>query len=86
MACNTASVLTNMRRNALFGAAILLLLTLTMTARPVSADTLVPNDFKLQSFSKTIDFYDFARSQAASLGSQRHPQMHTHTSIRYTSM
>lgn len=62
-----------MLKKAWFGAAILVLVALTMTAVPVSADTLAPNDFKLQSFNKTIDFYDFARSQAASLGKPAPP-------------
>jgi hypothetical protein len=59
---------TSMHRKTWFGVAILLLLAITMTTVPVSADTLVPDDFKLQSFSKTIDFMDFVRANAARLG------------------
>jgi len=41
----------------------------TLAMKPASAvDTLSPNDFKLQSFSKTLDFFDFVRSYAASHG------------------
>jgi len=36
--------------------------------KPVSAATLSPNDFKLQSFSKTVDFFDYVRSYAGSHG------------------
>lgn len=63
-----------MRRKAWFGAVILSLLVFTMTAVPASADTLMPNDFKLQSFSKTIDFADYARANAASLGKPVPPE------------
>lgn len=59
-----------MHRNASFGVAVFLILIITMSVSPVVADTLTPNDFKLQSFSKTIDFYDYARARAASLGMQ----------------
>ena len=62
-----------MHRNASFGAIALLILIITISVRPVVADTLTPNDFKLQSFSKTIDFYDYARARAASLGLQAPP-------------
>jgi hypothetical protein len=46
---------------------ILLLLCLTAAVKPVSAETLSPGDFKLQSFSKTIDFFDYARAHASAL-------------------
>ncbi len=59
-----------MHRNASFGVAIFLILLFSMSVRTAVADTLTPNDFKLQSFSKTIDFYDYARARAASLGVQ----------------
>jgi len=46
-----------------------LIFAATLANKPTSAvDTLSPNDFKLQSFSKTVDFFDFARSYAASHG------------------
>jgi len=58
-----------MRRKTLYGAILVLTFALTIGMKPASAvDTLSPNDFKLQSFSKTVDFFDFARSHAASLG------------------
>lgn len=49
------------------GAFLILLLTLTVTTAPATAATLSSNDFKLQSFSKITDFYDYARAQAAAL-------------------
>jgi len=46
-----------------------LILTATLAMKPTSAvDTLSSNDFKLESFSKTVDFFDFARSYALSQG------------------
>jgi len=47
---------------------LLLTLSATLTVKPAIADTLTPNDFKLKSFSKTIDFFDFARAYAAAAG------------------
>jgi hypothetical protein len=42
---------------------------LTILIKPSAAvDTLTPNDFKLQNFSKTVDFFDFARTYAAASG------------------
>jgi len=44
----------------------LIIMLLSVNAFPVSAvDTLVPSDFKLKSWSKTIDFFDYARLYAA---------------------
>jgi len=58
-----------MERKTLFGAILILLFALTVWMKPSSAvDTLTPDDFKLKSFSKTVDFFNFARSWAASLG------------------
>ncbi len=58
-----------MQRKILYGAILVLTFALTMAIKPSSAvDTLTANDFKLQSFSKTVDFFDFARAYAASQG------------------
>lgn len=51
--------------------AALLLLTLaatTMTKPSFAADTLTPTDFNLESFTKTVDFFNFAREYAAGAG------------------
>jgi len=58
----------NMRRKTLYGAILVLTFALTINVKPASADTLSPNDFKLQSFSKTVDFFDYVRAYAASHG------------------
>jgi len=56
-----------MQREKMYGVALFLVFTLALLVTPSSAaETLTPNDFKLQSFSKTVDFFDFARSYAAS--------------------
>ncbi|HKZ94430.1 MAG TPA: hypothetical protein VJ249_07615 [Candidatus Bathyarchaeia archaeon] len=57
-----------MQRKALYGILLVLTLSATLTVKPATADTLTPNDFKLKSFSKTVDFFDFARSYAAAAG------------------
>lgn len=62
-----------MYRKIFVGSAIILLFSLSLAVTPVSADSLSVNDFKLQSFSKTVDFFDFARAQAAALGKSAPP-------------
>jgi len=58
-----------MRREKIYGAFLFLIFALTLLIKPGAAvDTLTPNDFKLQSFSKTVDFLDFARAYAAASG------------------
>jgi len=58
-----------MRKRILLGIMLLLTLSVTLTIKPATAaDTLTANDFKLKSFSKTIDFFDFARSLAVAAG------------------
>ena len=58
-----------MRRKTLYGAILVMTFALTIGMKPASAvDTLSPNDFKLKSFSKTVDFFDFVRACAASHG------------------
>lgn len=58
-----------MQRKAILGTTLLIIFALTVTMKPASAvDTLTPADFKLQSFSKALDFFDFARAYAASAG------------------
>jgi hypothetical protein len=57
----------NMRAKIFTVAVLVSLFTLTVAFTAASAQTLSSNDFKLQSFSKTIDFYDYARAQAAAL-------------------
>lgn len=57
-----------MQRKTLYGAMLLLTFALTLGIRPSSAATLSASDFKLQSFSKTVDFFDYARNYAASQG------------------
>jgi hypothetical protein len=44
----------------------MLILATTVTMKNTTAvDTLTPNDFKLQSFSKTVDFFGFCRTYAS---------------------
>lgn len=58
-----------MKRKVLLATVLALIFASTSVMKPTSAvDTLSPDDFKLQSFSKTVDFFDFARSYAASQG------------------
>ncbi len=57
-----------MRRKTLYGTILALTFALTIGMRPTSAETLSPNDFKLQSFSKTVDFFDYVRAYAAGHG------------------
>jgi hypothetical protein len=46
----------------------LLTLSATLMIKPAASDTLTANDFKLKSFSRTIDFFDFARTYAVAAG------------------
>jgi len=58
-----------MRRKTLFGVIFILIFALTTAMKTgTAADTLSPDDFKLQSFSKTVDFFDFVRAYAANQG------------------
>jgi hypothetical protein len=57
-----------MQKRILTGILLLLALSATLAVKPTAADTLTPNDFKLKSFSKTVDFFDFARAYAAAAG------------------
>jgi len=58
-----------MKRKMLLATVLLFIFATTLAMKPTSAvDTLSANDFKLQSFSKTVDFFDFVRSYAASQG------------------
>jgi hypothetical protein len=55
-----------MKKRMLLATSLTLILTLTLAMKPASAlDTLTPNDFKLQSFSKTLDFFEFCRTYAS---------------------
>jgi hypothetical protein len=55
-----------MKKRMLLVTSLTLILTLTLAMKPAAAvDTLTPNDFKLQSFSKTLDFFQFCRNYAA---------------------
>jgi hypothetical protein len=54
-----------MKKRMLLATILALTLTLTLAMKPASAvDTLTPNDFKQQSFSKTLDFFNFCRTYA----------------------
>ena len=58
-----------MQKRILSGIMLLLMLSPTLMIDPAAAaDTLTANDFKLKSFSKTVDFFDFARRYAAAAG------------------
>ena len=59
-----------MQKRILYGMLLALTLSATLTVKPAAAptDTLTASDFKLKSFSKTIDFFDFARSLAVAAG------------------
>jgi hypothetical protein len=58
-----------MHKKSLFATLLLLIFGATTLIRPsLAVDTLTPNDFKLQSFSKTVDFFDFVRTYAAASG------------------
>jgi hypothetical protein len=57
-----------MQKRILLGIMLLLTLSATLMIKPAALDTLTANDFKLRSFSKTIDFFDFARNYAVAAG------------------
>jgi len=58
-----------MHKKILLSTLLLLVFGATTLIRPsLAADTLTPDDFKLQIFSKTVDFFDFARAYAAASG------------------
>ncbi len=58
-----------MQKRKFCAAFLLAIFGLTLMIKPgFSADTLAPSDFQLKSFSKTVDFFDFARSYAAASG------------------
>jgi hypothetical protein len=57
-----------MQKRIMIGTMLLLTLSATLMIKPAASDTLAANDFKLGSFSKTIDFFDFARSLAVAAG------------------
>jgi len=58
-----------MQKKILFSTLLLLIFGATILIRPsLAVDTLSPNDFRLKSFSKTVDFFDFARAYAAASG------------------
>src|SRR4030067_2339221 len=49
-----------------------------------AADTLVPSDFQSESFSKTIDFYDYARAYATSVNMSGPPnKYHAYVYMTY---
>jgi len=57
-----------MQRETLYATILVLTFALTIGIKPASAETLSSDDFKLQSFSKTVDFFDYVRLYAASHG------------------
>ncbi len=58
-----------MQKKILTGILLLLMLSPTLMIHPAAAaDRLTAEDFKLKSFSKTVDFFDFARRYAAAAG------------------
>jgi len=58
-----------MQKKILLGILLLLVFSVNVLIKPSSAaDTLQPSDFKLESFSKTVDFFDYARAYAAAYG------------------
>jgi len=57
-----------MQKKILSGIMLLLMLSPTLMIDPAAAETLTANDFKLKSFSKTVDFFDFARTYAGAAG------------------
>jgi hypothetical protein len=64
-----------MQRKILSGIFLLMIFSVATLIKPSSAvDTLTPADFKLQSFSKIVDFFDFAREYAAASGKPVPPE------------
>jgi len=57
-----------MQKRILYGILLALTLSTTLMIKPATSDALTANDFKLKSFSKTIDFFDFARGYAVAAG------------------
>jgi hypothetical protein len=63
-----------MKKRMLLATSLTLILTLTLAMKPASAvDTLTPNDFKSESFSKTLDFFNFCRTYASTHNKTRPP-------------
>jgi len=77
-----------MRKEKTCAAVLFLVFTLGLLTAPSSAaESLSPNDFKLQSFSKTVDFFDFARSYAASHNKTPPPtDLHAYLYLTYVNV
>jgi len=63
-------------KNRLFAALLTSIALVSIISPIVNADTLVKEDFLLESFSKTVDFMDYARAYATLNGLQAPPSSH----------
>ena len=60
-----------MRFKILSGALLVVCLSMTLVAVPVSADDLLKTDFQKESFAKTVDYFEYARAWAIRHGLPR---------------
>jgi hypothetical protein len=62
-----------MKRKMLYGVLLLAIFGMAAISPTGAAETLKPEDFKQESWSKTIDFFDYARSYASAHGKSPPP-------------
>ena len=62
-----------MKFKILLGALLVVCLSTTLVAVPVSADDLLKTDFQKESFAKTVDYFDYARAWALLHGLPKPP-------------
>lgn len=72
-----------MKFKILLGALLVVCLSTTLVAVPVSANDLLKTDFQKESFSKTVDYFDYARAWALLHGLPK-PQNHWHAYVYMT--
>ena len=57
-----------MRTQLILATALLCIASIGLVSQVIAADTLMASDFELGSFSKVIDYFDYARAYATVLG------------------
>ncbi|MEM2119216.1 MAG: hypothetical protein QW840_03715, partial [Candidatus Bathyarchaeia archaeon] len=63
-----------MKVKIVIGTLLICVALVNASVSSVAADTLVKDDFLLESFAKTIDFFDYARAYATLHGMNRPPE------------
>jgi hypothetical protein len=62
--------MSSMRNKRIIGVLFVTVVLLSTLAPLASADTLVKSDFEMESFAKTVDYYDYVRAYATLNGIQ----------------